>query len=568
MRNREPFANGTGVRRCIGVTPGAIRQYARRSVSLQLCVLSLFFATMSGWAAAQESSSSAAITGRLTDTDNKAVSGVSILLSGAASQRTTSDSSGAFEFRALSPGRYRLTAGTSAVHKASDWIDLAPGATAQVEMRLDDKPAAMAAGKSSAAQPQAMQFADDPHFTIAGVADWTAAGGHGSDAILRTSEALTRETLDLQSDNHNSSSRPCPEGEAALQAAVASQPRSFEARHCLGIFYLRSHKYGDAVKALDSAYRITPDDAENEYALAEACKKAGHPATARIHFQNLSAHGSPADLHRLAGLLNESLGDPVAAVNEFAQAARLDPSEQNYFAWGSELLYHRAVWQARDVFAEGARAWPKSARMLTGLGAALFAGAFYDDAAEHLCQAAALEPENPEPYLFLGRIGVAAPRPLPCVAQNLAQFHQRAPGNALADYYFAMALWKQQPPSADSSVRQQVAGLLHEAVTADPSCGEAWLELGNLQVQSGDYPSAIPLYTNAVDASPQLTEAWYRLGIAYDRTGRLDKAREAFAQHDRIEKQQAAEVDRQRREIKQFVISSAGTNAPAHNPND
>ena len=411
-----------------------------------------------------------------------------------------------------------------------------------------------------------MQFADDPHFTIAGVADWTAAGGHGSDAILRTSEALTRETLDLQSDDHRAS-RPCPEGEAALQAAVARQPRSFEARHCLGIFYLQSQQYADATNALESAYRITPTDAENEYALAESCRKSGDSVRAQKHLENLSAHRGGADLHRLAGLLDESLGDPVAAVHELAQAARLDPSEQNYFAWGSELLYHRAVWQARDVFAEGVRAWPKSARLLTGLGTALFAGAFYDDAAEHLCQAAALERDNPEPYLFLGRIGVAAPHPLPCVAENLAAFHQRAPGNALGDYYYAMALRKQQPLAANSSVQQQVSDLLHQAVTVDPHCGEAWLELGNLQAQSGNYASAIPLYTSAVDSRPQLTDAWYRLGIAYDRTGQRDRAREAFAQHDQIEKQQAAEVEKQRRAIKQFIVSSSGTNAPAENPN-
>jgi tetratricopeptide (TPR) repeat protein len=108
--------------------------------------------------------------------------------------------------------------------------------------------------------------------------------------------------------------------------------------------------------------------------------------------------------------------------------------------------------------------------------------------------------------------------------------------------------------------------LLREAVTADPRCGEAWLQLGNLRAQSGNYASAIPLYTKAVDGKPQLTEAYYRLGIAYDRTNQRDKAREAFAQHDRIEKQQAAEVEQQRREIKQFVISSAGNNLPGQSP--
>ncbi|HKR26190.1 MAG TPA: tetratricopeptide repeat protein, partial [Acidobacteriaceae bacterium] len=237
--------------------------------------------------------------------------------------------------------------------------------------------------------------------------------------------------------------------------------------------------------------------------------------------------------------------------------------EQNYFAWGSELLYHRAVWQARDVFQEGAKAWPRSARMITALGAALFAGALYDDAAERLCQAATLEPDNAEPYLFMGRIEMAAPHPLPCVEQKLAEFHRRNPGNALADYYYAMSLSKQPP--ANASADQQITALLQQAVASDPRCGEAWLQLGNLQAQSGHYASAIPLYAKAADAKPQMSEAWYRLGLAYDRTGQRDKAQEAFAEHDRIEKEQAAAVEAQRRAIKQFVISSAGSPAPSPN---
>ncbi|HVT98002.1 MAG TPA: tetratricopeptide repeat protein [Acidobacteriaceae bacterium] len=527
----------------------------------------LLLAVLSGAAVAQGSSSPGSISGHLVDANHNAIPNASIRLSGGASRLATSDISGGFEFHNIVPGRYRITAILSTGQTISEWIDVGSGATTQVALEFHQETTGASGGESSAALSQSMQFADDPHFTIAGIADWTAAGGHGSDASLRTSEALTRETLKLAPDNNSPPVRPCTEGEAALKAAVASQPRSFEAEHCLGLFYLRSRKYADAVRLLETAYSLERSDAENEYALAEACKRAGESAGARKHLENLSAHANAADLHRLAGLLNESLGDPVTAVNEFAQAARMDPSEQNYFAWGSELLYHRAVLQARDVFEQGVRAWPKSARMLTALGVAFFSAALYDDAAGRLCQAAGLEPDNPEPYLFMGRIVLVAPRPLPCVAQKLAEFHRRHPENALADYYFAMALREQQP-SADSPAEQQVAELLHEAVTADPRCGEAWLELGNLQARSGNYASAISLYSKAIDAKPDLSEGYYRLGMAFDRTGQSAKAREAFAKHDELRQLQAAEVEQQRREIKQFVISSAGTDTAGKNPRE
>lgn len=560
---RGHFDNPADFRDSLHLENGSIPTRARCAAFPRVCVLTFFLMTICGAAVPQQDTPLATIAGRVLDRGGKPVPDILVLLTGPTSQRASSDSAGGFEFSALAAGHYRLAAKGSTADTASAWIDIAPGTLARVDLQLGKESAATVSSQPPAALAQAMQFADDPHFTIAGITDWTAAGGHGSDASLRTSEALTRETLNLQPDTEKS--RPCPEGEGALRTAAASQPASFEANHCLGIFYLRSGKYADAAQSLDAAYRIRPSNAENEYALAEACEKAGDTARAREYFQRLSASGNTADLHRLAGMVDESVGDPVAAVHDFALAARNNPSEQNYFAWGSELLYHRAVLQARDVFEEGVRAWPRSARMLTALGTALFAGALYDDAAERLCQAAALEPDNPEPYLFLGRIEVAAPRPLPCVAQELAQFHQREPGNALADYYFAMALWKQQTSSADSST-QQIAALLHQATAADPGCGEAWLELGNLQAQSGDYSSAIQLYTRAIEAKPQLTEAYYRLGAAYDRTGQRDKARQAFAQHDQIEKEQAAEVEKQRREIKQFVVSSAESNPAGQHP--
>ena len=115
---------------------------------------------------------------------------------------------------------------------------------------------------------------------------------------------------------------------------------------------------------------------------------------AREHMTNLLKRGNNADLHRMAGELDEKSGDPLAAVKEYQQAVALDPSEENYFAWGSELLLHRAVWQAAEVFRNGVKAHPKSARLLTGLGTALFAGARYDEAARSLCAASDLDPAN------------------------------------------------------------------------------------------------------------------------------------------------------------------------------
>jgi tetratricopeptide (TPR) repeat protein len=343
-----------------------------------------------------------------------------------------------------------------------------------------------------------------------------------------------------------------------LRAALAGAPGSFEANRQLGDFYLRAGRYRESISLLQTSYQIDPANHDNEYDLALALKGAGDISQAREHVQKLLAHGENADLHRLAGELDEKSGDPLAAVHEYEQAVRLDPSEQNYFEWGSELLFHRAIWQAQEVFGKGAKAYPQSARMLAALGTALFASARYDEAALRLCDASDLNPADPEPYIFMGKIEMAAPNPLPCVEQKLARFVQLQPGSSVANYLYAMAIWKGQAQPADPLALQQVETLLTRAVTIDAKCGEAYLQLGILYYSQRNLEKAIGYYTKAIEVNPQLDEAHYRLGVAYDRIGEPAKARQEFQLHDEIKKLQAAAIEQQRRDVKQFLVVVPG----------
>jgi tetratricopeptide (TPR) repeat protein len=393
--------------------------------------------------------------------------------------QATTNTAGIFVFSALKTGTYVLRAEKSGLSsRASALIAAVPGDQKQVDLILEDAEEVRSESKaSSPSSNPAMEFADNPNFTIAGVTDWTAAGGHGSDSTLRASEALTRETLALKPG----------QGSNAPTAAAGS-----------------------------------------------------------------------AGLHRLAGEQNEKLGNPLVAVHEFELAARMDPSEQNYFEWGSELLLHRAVWQAQEVFAKGAEAYPKSVRMLTALGTALFSSALYDQAALRLCDASDLNPADPEPYKFLGKIEMASPNPLTCVEQKLERLVREQPENSLANYLYAMALWKQQQQLADPQALLKMEALLTKAVTLDAKCADAYLQLGILNASRRDFHQAIGFYTKAIDANPDLAEAYYRLGVAYDRIGDPAKAAQEFQLHDEKRKQQAATVERERREVKQFLVVKPG----------
>jgi tetratricopeptide (TPR) repeat protein len=512
------------------------------------------------------------IHGTVRDSTGNIVAGATVHLeqNGVSRAEAVVNEAGEFKFSGLATGVYVLTAEKTGLRSQAATLTINSLHDQQVDLKLEDT---RTAGVKSANPPAAaMEFADNPSFAVSGVTDWTAAGGHGSDTSLRASEALTRETLTLKpgpagQGAATGSTEAARDTEAKLRAALSSAPGNFDANHRLGEFYLQQGRYSESASLLKAAYEIRPDDFDNEYDLAQACENVGDLPQARSHLQHLLSNHDAANLHRLAGAIDEKLGDPLTAVHEYEQAVRMDPSEQNYFEWGSELLYHRAIWQSRAVFEQGVKAYPKSVRMLTALGAALFAGALYDDAAHRLCEASDLNPSDPEPYTFMGKIEIVAPSPLACVRQKLDRFLQLQPDNALANYFDAMAFWKENGRLTDRQTQHQIEAMLTKAINADPKLAEGYLQLGNLEALRNEYPKAIGLYAKAIEVNPQLSEAHYRLGVAYQRTGEKEKAKLEFEKHDEIEKQTAAEIQRQRKDVKQFVIALPAAASPSAPPN-
>jgi tetratricopeptide (TPR) repeat protein len=347
---------------------------------------------------------------------------------------------------------------------------LSAGESKQVKVVMEKLETANASDKTRDAS-KTMEYSDEPNFTIAGVTDWSAAGLHGSDVNVRTSEALAKET-----------------------AALKSNP---------------SNTRGGAA--------------------------------------------SDADSHRLLGDAKEKSGDPVGAVSEYEKAVKIEPSEENYFAWGAELLLHRAGVAAVEVFRKGVVAYPKSSRMLAGLGAAQYADGQFAEAAERMCEASDLNPQETGPYLFLGKMEKATADLPVCSAARLKRFVTEQPKSAVANEYFGLVLWKKGRREQSEAEIREAEGYFTKAAAIDPSLGEVYVQLGMLYKARGEKDAALRAFQNAVKASPKSSDAHYQLSLAYRRAGDAAKSKGEMDTCQELRRSEDAELEKERRELRQFV---------------
>ena len=503
----------------------------------------------------QQRGQSASLRGAVRDSQGQPVAGATVCLQAnlsAPAQIARTDSQGNYQFAALSGGVYLLRAQMAGFSNTEiPSLFLGPRETKNVDLVL--LPA-----RSQASQPastQSPEFFDQPQFAVAGVTDTTNLGGHGPDTVVRTREMLAKETVSLSKTPGSASSLAASEREKSLRESVERNPRSFEANHLLGKALDEEGKARDAISYLERANELKPSDYENSYELALANAHAGNYERARDHAQALLGRSDTAELHHLLGDAQERLGNSLEAVREYQRAAELDPREPYVFDWGSELLLHHAPEPAVEVFTKGNRLFPHSDRMLIGLGAAWFARGSYDQAVQRISEASDMNPSDPVPYLFLGKMQRAETTPSREIVEKLHRFVTLRPENAEANYYYAVGLWKLHDGSTDAASTVQIEYFLNHAVKLDPKFAAAYLQRGILYSERKDYSRAISDYQQAIQADPQMQmeEAHFRLAQAYRQTGDVVKSEAELKLYHQLARESAQRDERERHEIRQFV---------------
>lgn len=348
-----------------------------------------------------------------------------------------------------------------------------------------------------------------------------------------------------------------------FRAAVGLDPSNYDTNHNLGEFYIATGKLSAAIPYLRKAQQVAPSSVANGHDLVLAEIRTGQLEAAKAQLNRLLALRASPDLVSLLASVDERTGQYVEAAKEYQLAARMNPTEENIFAWGSEMLLHHALGPAGQIFEQGARLYPRSRRLQIGLGIALYSRAHYREAADAFSRAVKLEPADPRPYQMLSMVYDISPAEAPDVTEKLARIAEVEPQNPDALYYYGLCLWKSSRAEHSRRDLQKIEELFKSAATLDPAFADAHLQLGIVYWQQNRIREAIDQYRQALRSQPGLAEAHYRLAAALVRIGDRAEARREYAIYSRLHAVGLKEKEKKRSAILQFETILA---SPAKGP--
>lgn len=548
------------------------RPKPEKAQRLYLPLLLLAFLTAQGLALELERGT---ITGTVKDTAGKILSGVRMTLTAmgdsASSVTGSTDAQGRYKFEAVKPGKYEMAAELAGFRKTSRRdVELSAGETVVWNLTLEpvSKPGdGQTAAHGDPALGEAGYF-DRPQLKSGQMTGSIDPGGYSAPGDAERAHGLLQGAARLRNDGGTTNAGRDPARdltkdpklepvaiEQNLRKALEASPESFEANYNLGEFYIHAGKLGEAIPNLEKACRLNSSHYVSAYDLALAYLETGNYAAARKHLQAMLERQDAAELHDLLAEVEEKSGNYVEAANEYERAAHLEPTEQHMFDWGVELLMHQTLDPAIKVFESGVERYPRSARLLIGLGIALYSRGQYDRSVEALSRATDLEPADPRPYLFLAKMYNISSAEAAAVSDRLRRFAELQPRNPQSLYYYALSLWRGERETKNPAALPQIEKLLKESARLDPRFPDAHLQLGILYAERKDYAEAIAEYEQAIRLEPHLADAHYRLGQAYTRRGEKERAQSEFEIYERLHRQQQAEAEKQRAEIQQFVYT-------------
>jgi tetratricopeptide (TPR) repeat protein len=389
------------------------------------------------------------------------------------------------------------------------------------------------------------------------------------------------EALGLAYASQNQLQRALP----LLEAAAQEEPGSDVAHANLGTDYLKLGKTSDAASELQQAVALNARDASSQNALAQAWMLEKQPCKAADAFAAAAALGDTdgdatynhalalfdcgkiadaasllttmpgvdqsAPAQSLLGDIEEALKEYKVAAQHYAQAAQIDPSEENIYVLGIDFLRHWTFPAAIAEFEDGLRAYPASRRLQAGLGIAYYGDTQYDKAIRIFSTLLEKDPDNPIYGDIYGRSCTLLTEGDDPLCAQLTQFAETHRGNApIAVYAATRILHNPASPQQDAVAES----LLHQAIAHDPDSAEAHYQLGFLLQNENQWQQSVSELEKATTLQPKLAPAHYRLGLAYAHLGRRAEAQQQMLLDRQYHQQQQTDLNARLQHITTLLV--------------
>jgi tetratricopeptide (TPR) repeat protein len=370
------------------------------------------------------------------------------------------------------------------------------------------------------------------------------------------------------------------EAEKLLRRLVESDPEDIDTRRLLAQALIAGARHEEAVKELEAARRLAPDDLELAFALGRAWLGVPNAEAAAAVFSDLARARPIPQTHVLIGRTYRDFGQYERARAELGAALKLDPlARRAHYELGMAAVKEGGRGRLEEAIAEfrlELKNAPEDPQASLELGVALVENQDPVRALPALAKAAEALPPEPRALAYLGRAQVGSGQPeegtaslrkalelarvgganapaLRAIELQLGQALRELGRQEEAAAHFAEA----QRLSAEGATaeREQMARYLDEArdseaagtrvvplVEASPLSElparerdelrdrvksvlvRSYLNLGIMQAQQQRFDAAAELLEKAAELDADFPQVQSALGIAYFNARRYEKA--------------------------------------------
>ncbi|MGI9036017.1 MAG: tetratricopeptide repeat protein [Pyrinomonadaceae bacterium] len=326
-------------------------------------------------------------------------------------------------------------------------------------------------------------------------------------------------------------------------AAVENQAIAALALRRLANLAVREGQFLPAVKLFNNSLAIN-DDAQTRMNLAVAYLRLSETDKAIAEAQNaLKIDAKNASAHYLLGRLFYTKGDYEKALPELENIIVSQPDFDSAYALGVTYLNLKQPDRAKLLFEEMLTAVKDDQKGLHLLFSRAYEETgYYADAEREIKQELAINPKAPKAHFFLGYLILqhGGSERLAEAGKEFDAELQIAPQDFYANFFRGVV-------ASSESKHQKAIEYLQKAVDIKPKTAEAYLFLGQSQIETGDNAAAEKNLRKAIELSPnadkkdfQLRRTHFLLGRLLLKTGRKEEGEKELAKAREIQGQMLA----------------------------